>query len=129
MRSRVFALLAAAFGLALVPVTADAGHRHSRGWGKVQTVHHYGYYPRYRHVYHVNYRTDPYAYRWEPRGYYPYYNSRHWRPVAELRYRRACCRPVAALPPYYRAWGHPHRHYVHRKWHRKHYGHHRHHHW
>lgn len=129
MRSRVFALLAAAFGLALMPVAAEAGHRAPRGWGHVQTVHHYGYYPRYHHYYHVHYRTDPYAYRWEPRGYYPYYNSGYWRPTWELRHRRACCRPVAVLPPYYQAWGHPHRYYHHRKWHRRHHGHHRHGHW
>ena len=87
---------------------ADAGRRHHRGWGDVQTVRHYRYTPRYNHVYVTrNGAFDPYAYRFRPRGYYPYYNSGYWVPAAELRYRRACCRPYAALPPYYRAWGYP----------------------
>lgn len=130
MRSRVFALLIAAAGLVHLPIVAEAGHRRApRGWGETQVVHHYGYYPRYRHVYHRSYYTDPYAYRASPRGYYPYYNSHYWRPTRELRYRRDCCRPVATLPPYYQAWGYPKRHYKHRKWHRHHHGYHRHHHW
>lgn len=130
MRLRVFALLAAAVGLALMPVAAEAGHRRApRGYGEVQVVHHYGYYPRYRHVYHSDFYTDPYAYRASPRGYYPYYNSGYWRPTNELRYRRACCRPFAALPPYYQAWGYPNYRYVkYRKWHRGHHHHHRRHH-
>ena len=37
------------------------------GWGTVRTVKHWGYSPRYQHVYAVNYVTDPYAYRYEPR--------------------------------------------------------------
>ncbi len=130
MRSRVFSLLLAAVALALIPIVAEAGHRHApRGWGKAQVVHHHRYQPRYRHVYHEPYRYDRHAYRAAPRGYYPYYNSGYWAPTRALRYRRDCCRPVAALPPYYRAWGHPHRYYAHRKWHRRHHGHHRHHHW
>jgi hypothetical protein len=112
MRLRVFALLAAAVCLALTPIAAEAGHRRApRGYGEVQVVHHYGYYPRYRNVYNRDFYTDPYAYRASPRGYYPYYNSGYWRPTAELRYRRACCRPYSALPPYYQAWGYPKRVY------------------
>lgn len=129
MRLRVFALLAAVFGLALMPIAAEAGHRRApRGWGEVQVVHHHGYYPRYRHVYHRHPYADPYAYRFAPRGYYPYYNSAYWRPTYELRHRRAW-RPAPRLPRYYQAWGYPKRYYNHRKWHRDHHGHHRHHHW
>lgn len=117
MRARVFALLVAAVAIALIPVTAEAGHRRAhRGWGEVQAVRHYGYYPRYHHYYDVDYRTDPYAYNWQPRRYYPYYNSGYWRPTVELRFRRACCRPVALLPPYYQAWGYPRPYYAARKW-------------
>lgn len=126
MRARVFSLLVAALALAILPVVAEAGSRHApRGWGKVQDVHHYRYKPRYRNFYSY----DRYEYRWEPRGYYPYYNSRYWAPTEALRYRRDCCRPVAALPPYYQAWGHPHRYYNHKRWHRENFGRHRHHHW
>jgi hypothetical protein len=72
---------------------------------------------------------DPYAYRYEPRGYYPYYNSSQWVPAAWLRWRRACCRPAPVLPPYYAAWGSPKSGYVHRAWHDRHHGRHWHHHW
>ena len=124
MRLRVFSLLAALAALIALPFAAEAGHRAPRGWSGVQDVHHYGYYPRYRHVYHRNYYTDPYAYEYEPRRYYPYYNSGYWRPTYELRYRRACCRPELQLPRYYQAWGYPKRRYYkhHRKWHHHHYG-------
>lgn len=118
MRSRIalFAVLAAV-GLAL-PATAEARwYRHGPyGYGEIRTVEHVGYYPRYRHRYATYYGTDPYAYRWEPRRYYPYYNSGYWRPAAEMRFRRACCAPVVVLPPYYQAWGYPRRHYMNRAW-------------
>jgi hypothetical protein len=120
MRLRVFAFIVALVGLALIPASADAGHRHPRGWGEVQVVRHYGYYPRYAHFYETDLRTDPYAYSWAPRRYYPYYNSAYWRPTWELRYRKRCCRPVAYLPPYYQAWGYPRPYYGygyrHRRW-------------
>jgi hypothetical protein len=50
-------------------------------------------------------RGDPYAYRYQPRAYYPYYGSPYWRPAAEMllyrdRYRHE-------LPRYYPAWGYP----------------------
>lgn len=99
MRSRVIALLAAAIGIAMIPVAAEAGRR---GWQDV-------YYPYYhRHLRSDGY-LDPHRYRYEPRRYYPYYNSGYWRPTWELRRRAACCRPFAELPPYYQAWGYPKR--------------------
>jgi len=61
---------------------------------------------------------DPYAYRYEPRGYYPYYNSRYWRPAHEMRKSRKYL-PQA---PYYQAWGYPKRNYHHRQWHRRNHG-------
>ncbi len=124
MRSRVYALIAAAIAIALIPIAAEAGHRrhyegdyqyNRRGWADV-----------YRPFYHRHYRSDlyldPYRYTYEPVRYYPYYNSGYWRPTSELRHRRACCRPFAALPPYYKAWGYPKRsygrYYAHRRWNR-----------
>ena len=60
--------------------------------------------PRVRAVDYVGDRGDPYAYRYEPRGYYPYSGSRHWRPAREMLYRY---RYRHELPPYQPAWGYP----------------------
>lgn len=131
MRSRVL-LAAAGLWLALGLVsasTAEAGCWRNcapRGWGHERTVVHYGYYPRYHHVYANHYATDPYAYRYEPRGYYPYYNSGYWRPAHEMRARGHY---IPEQPAYYAAWGYPDRAYSHHRWHARHHGRHRHHHW
>ena len=90
-----------------VSTSADAGWRRPpAGWGNVQTVTHYGYYPRYRNVYATAYATDPYAYggRYVPPGYYPYYNSGYWRPGLQNRYRRGVFLP---RPYYYGPRGYP----------------------
>lgn len=108
------------------PQSADAFHwkRHDRpqGWGHARTVRHWVYYPRYRHVYVGHRYTDPHAYRYAPRGYYPYYNSRYWGRPRIKRHR-------AKLPPYYRSWGAPRRRYRHVDWHYYRYGGHRKGHW
>jgi hypothetical protein len=123
----VLAILAVMVALGGLPSSpAEAGHRHYRG--NDRTVVHYGYYPRYRHVF-VRERYgygDPYAYRYEPRGYYPYYNSGYWKPAHVLRARG---RRHYVHPPYYAAWGYPDRHYHHRAWHAYHHGRIRHGHW
>lgn len=62
---------------------------------------------------------DRYAYRYEPRGYYPYYNSRYWKPAHVMRQRK---RARYVHPPYYRAWGSPDAGYHHRAWHAYHHG-------
>ncbi len=67
---------------------------------------------------------DPYAYRFEPRGYYPYYKSYYWRPAHKVRRRRGI-----RAPRFYPAWGYYQRSWRHRKWHRKHHGGHRRWHW
>ena len=43
--------------------------------------------PHYQH--HEDYQRlpDPYAFQYEPRGYYPAYNSGYWRPADEVRQR------------------------------------------
>ncbi len=69
---------------------------------------------------------DPFAYRYEPRGYYPYYASRYWVPRREMRYRY---RYNYALPEYYPAWGYPSRNWDHTRWHSEHHGRHRPWHW
>jgi hypothetical protein len=61
---------------------------------------------------------DPYAYVYEPRGYYPYYNSGYWGPPRIKRFR-------GQRPPYFASWGAPDRNYYHREWHERHFGGHR----
>ena len=56
--------------------------------------------------------SDPYEYRFESRGYYPYYNSDYWRPAHKVRRRRGL-----DTPKYYPAWGAKKRHYQHGEWH------------
>lgn len=89
------------------------------GWNRMRVIRHWVYHPNYRHFYLHRSETDPYLYRYAPRGYYPYYNSMYWRPAYKVRRARF------HLPPYYAAWGAPKRHYHHVSWHRKHYGGHR----
>jgi hypothetical protein len=117
MKSMLAAAVALAGLITAVASPAAAWHRKPAGWGEVQTVRHYGYYPRYNHVYAVHYQTDRYVYRYEPRGYYPYYNSGYWRPAWQVRRRKHY-----GLPPYYGAWGYPVPAYQHRAWHRRHHG-------
>jgi hypothetical protein len=94
-----------AAGLA-APTTADAfgwsRHSEPEGWGRLRTIRHWVYYPRYTHVTLTHAGTDPYAYRYEPRGYYPFYNSGYWTKASEMRARR---RARFIHPPYHSAWG------------------------
>ncbi|MEQ1717706.1 MAG: hypothetical protein ABL907_17300 [Hyphomicrobium sp.] len=124
---RLKSLLVAAFGFlsisfaASTPAAAFHWDRPDQpaGWGHMRTIRHWVYYPRYNHVYLRHGVTDPHAYRYVPRGYYPYYNSNYWRPAYKVR------RNHHHLPPYYAAWGAPKRGYRHVEWHRRHYGGHR----
>lgn len=123
MRTRVLAIVAALAAMALTSTTAaEAGGR--------RAYYYDGYYaPRFYRVYD-GYPYDPYRYRYEPRRWYPYYNSGYWVPTRELQYRRACCRPTYhALPPYYQAWGYPRGVYVQKKWKYRNYAHRHHRHW
>ncbi|MGL4397366.1 MAG: hypothetical protein ACRCS9_12555 [Hyphomicrobium sp.] len=123
----LLALMAGLMCLAAAPQPAASFHwdrpDQPRTWGHVKTVRHWVYTPRYRHVYLSHAATDRYAYRYEPRGYYPYYNSNYWRPAHRVR------RAHHHLPPYYQAWGSPRRHYRHVEWHYRRYGGHRRGHW
>lgn len=105
----------------------DLDHK-PHGWGHTRTIHHHVYYPRYRHVYHI----DPYAYQYSPRGYYPYYNSGYWTPAYILKARnRAHFNYWNTQPPrykYYKSWGYP-KHWHHKEWHYEHHGHHHRWHW
>ncbi len=72
-----------------------------------------------RHEYQPNDALEQYySYYYDPRGYYPYYNSGEWGGPIISRYK-------GPLPPYYEAWGSTNRRYYHVQWHRRHYGGHR----
>lgn len=112
LRSTLFAALAAlCTGFFLAEPASAFGEDKPAGWGHARDVHHWAYYPRYRHVYHV----DPYAYQYSPRGYYPYYGSQYWRPAAEVRRRNRLHYHVWNTQPprfrYQQSWGYP------RTWH------------
>ena len=96
------------------------------GWGRARKVRHWVYYPRYNNQYLTQYVTDPYAYSYEPRGYYPYYRSDYWRPADYVRQRsRVHYNVWNTRPPhfrYYQSWGYPVREWPHKDWHAYHHG-------
>ncbi|MCB1522179.1 MAG: hypothetical protein KDJ37_16635 [Hyphomicrobiaceae bacterium] len=126
LKSMIAALAVLAAIVLALPQAAEAGgfHRHHApsGWGKTRTVRHWIYYPRYHHVTYRHAGTDPYSYRYEPRRYYPAYNTHYWVPAR--CYRK--CRKHYRLPPYQASWGRPSKRHYHRHHHHRHY-HHRHH--
>ena len=120
----ILALIVSVFTLAIAASGSASAFFWDRpdqpaGWDHMRTVRHWVYYPRYHHVYLNHSETDPYAYRYSPRGYYPYYNSDYWRPSSSVR------RQHNVLPPYYASWGGKKRHYHHVEWHNRHSGGHR----
>ncbi len=110
------------FGSA-VPQSAEAGWNRDRapsGWGQTRTVKHYVYYPRYRHRYKVHPHTDPYAYHYEPRGYYTKSSSRYWKPADKVNrhtrgHRHSRRRAKHHRFKYKAAWGHKHSRRRHRR--------------
>ncbi|HXE02148.1 MAG TPA: hypothetical protein VN623_09385 [Hyphomicrobium sp.] len=72
----------------------------------------------YSSRYPRGYLNDRYSYFYDPRGYYPYYNSGQWGPPRIDRFK-------GTLPPYYASWGAWKKRYYHVEWHRRHYGGHR----
>ena len=84
------------------------------GWGWTHEDGHWVYHsPNQR-----EYLDNRYAYFYDPRGYYPYYNSGQWGPPRIHRSQ-------VTLPPYYASWGSWKKRYYHVAWHRQHYGGHR----
>ncbi len=47
---------------------------------------------------------DPYAYKYEKRGYYPYYDSNYWVPLRQMKGRTHY---PYRIPRYYASWGYP----------------------
>ena len=91
-----------------ISVTNSAQAGGDRGYYTYQPNYYKKVYPRHKKRHYrrpVEYLvTDPYAYRYEPRGYYPYYNSGYWRPLCASN---NSCVPRAMQSPYYQAWGYP----------------------
>lgn len=112
-------LAVVSFGLAgLVPASAADLVRTSPSADccHERVVKHHVYYPRYHHVHKFYPAPDPYGYRPEPRGYYPYYNAGYWRPSHGRPYR-----PRYEFPSYYKAWGST-KHWHHKQWHNANHG-------
>ena len=86
--------------------------RGGTGWSRENG--HWVYSSRYPR----GYLNDRYSYFYDPRGYYPYYNSGQWGPPRISRFN-------GTLPPYYASWGSWKKNYYHVEWHRRHYGGHR----
>lgn len=141
---RLITILAAAAALvgvsAATPDTAAAAHKRHHHHVKHHHHHHHAkrlvtlvphvHYSAYANVYAI----DPYAYSYQPRGYYPYYGSQYWVPAPWVRARNhALYNHVIVAPTRYDyapSWGYPvKRHYA--TWHHHHHGHHHHrrHHW
>ena len=68
--------------------------------GPSRAVRSWRYSPRYRYRLHSPHH--PYAYRYERRGYYPYYGAGYWRPAHISRGRYNF---TVRAPRYYRGWG------------------------
>lgn len=119
LKSLLAAAVLAATWLGLAEPVAAFDSRENRAGGRVIT-HHVSS-PGHRHGAHG---ADPWAYRPESRGYYPYYNSGYWRPAHLVRRS-----PPHALPPYHASWGAPRTSYQHRHWHSVHHDRHRPWHW
>lgn len=85
----------------------------------------------YAHNQRYMFDVDPYAYRYSPRGYYPYYNSSYWSSARYVRERNVAHYYdwIDIRPPYFQAWGHPRKGYQHRRWHAEHHGYIRRHRW
>ena len=80
---------------------------------------------------HYVFDVDPYAYRYSPRGYYPYDNSAYWSPARLIRERNHAhyYEWIDVRPPYFKSWGHPRKDWNQRRWHAEHHGYIRRHHW
>lgn len=115
----LIAVLAAVAALAMTSQSSSAFDLFNSpderpGWGWYHEDGHWVYHSRYPR----GYLDEVYGYFYDPRGYYPYYNSNEWGPPVIKRFS-------GTLPPYYASWGSPKRNYRHVEWHRLHYGGHR----
>lgn len=110
----VAAAAVALFAGTAVPDTASAAHKRHHHHAKhhhhvkrvVAAVPHV-HYSAYANVYAI----DPYAYSYQPRGYYPYYGSQYWVPAPWVYARNhALYNHVVVAPTRYDygpSWGYP----------------------
>jgi hypothetical protein len=125
------AAMALAVGVSVSsPAIAGDLSRSSSAHGHDPVVHHRVYFPKYRHVYHVadTSQSDPYAWNYSPRGYYPFYASQYWVPAEQMRYRYRY-KFTGQKFRYHAAWGYPKKDYNHREWHGENHGFHHRWHW
>lgn len=77
--------------------------------------------------------VDPYAWRYSPRGYYPYYGSDYWAKARYIKARnRAHLNVWNTQPPYfhyYKAWSYPKKDWSQAAWHYDNHGFHHRWHW
>lgn len=101
------------------PSHASGDREAAEGSGRARPNKHYVTYPRYVQ----NYQVDPYAYRFSPRGYYPYYAAGYWASSRDVTARkRLHLRSWNGSPPkYYKSWGYPRR-WQHQDWHDENHG-------
>ena len=106
-------------------ITAQPSHAGDRGYRAWDRGNDYrpAYYPvrrahRTRPVVSGYFVTDHYAYRYEPRGYYPYYDAGYWRPHCGSK---LSCVPRRYQSPYWQAWGYP-KPWLNRSFHRVYHG-------
>jgi hypothetical protein len=92
--------------LSATPASAADIAREPAGYNETRDVHHYRYVPNYRHFYHVSDGSDPYAYRYQRRGYYPYYHSNYWVKAEEMR-KRYRYTYTGTKYRYSQSWGKP----------------------
>jgi hypothetical protein len=114
--------LAALVGFTAVPVDRAAADGMKSKKSSVVREHH-----KHKYVF----EPDPYAYRYSPRGYYPYYGSGYWAPPRYVRERAHMHYHhwIDMKPPYFKAWSYPRKHWDQYGWHDKHHGRIRRHHW
>ena len=113
-------IVIAAVAAGLIMLAGFSAPATALGWDKRSHCNNYYYKKNGRRYYYCR-GSDPYAYKYERRGYYPYYKSYYWRPAHKIRPRRRSF----PLPRYYPAWGYYKRRYRHRRWHKRHHGGHR----
>ncbi|MBS0243103.1 MAG: hypothetical protein JSS20_13065 [Proteobacteria bacterium] len=101
---------------------ADLDHKPAAAHHHVHHVYksdRWAFYKPYGHYW----RIDPYAWRYSPRGYYPYYGSEYWTDARFIKWRNRqhLNNWNGKRPHYYKSWGYP-KPWNNRAWHEAHDG-------
>ena len=124
LRHKIIATAAALTGLFLATQPAAAvewlldDSTPPPAWAAYKRAHPYARFTFHRQFYYRGDRVDPYAYVYEPVGYYPYYNTGDWKPRSLVPHRHA----HFPQPHYYKAWGYSKHHFDSVRWHQRHDG-------